>query len=54
MAQYTVKDALEELNELRNKLHSRVSQLLSKRKLRRLLIYEKIAGRPLEDPQGVP
>ena len=31
MAQYTVKDALQELNELRDNLQSRMSKLLSKR-----------------------
>ncbi len=36
MAKYTVKDALEELNELRNRLQSKVDQLLSKREVEKV------------------
>jgi len=36
MAQYTVRDALEELNELRNKLQSSVTDLLSRREVERV------------------
>ena len=36
MAQYTVRDALEELNELRNKLQSSVTDLLSRREVEKV------------------